>query len=124
MLSIPQSPKAGIHHQSIGKLERGLTNRLNAKTKKGLAYALSIPEEYLEALSRGIAVTQTQTLKICPHCWQSGTPPEPQWLDVRAKYCFLCGTALRQSCGSCREPLISFKHRFCPFCGNPYTQSQ
>lgn len=32
---------AGIHLQSLGKLERGKTLRLNQKTKKGLAIALN-----------------------------------------------------------------------------------
>ena len=34
---------AGIHIQSMGKIERGQTQRLNQKTKVGLATALSIP---------------------------------------------------------------------------------
>lgn len=37
---------AGIHLQSLGKLERGKTGKLNQKTKTGLAAALSIPIEY------------------------------------------------------------------------------
>ena len=45
--------KAGIHPQSLGKLERGKTSRLNRKTQRGLAYALQIPGEYLDAVVRG-----------------------------------------------------------------------
>lgn len=48
--------KAEIHPQSYGKVERGQTTQLNQRTQRGLAYALQVPEEYLGALSRGIAV--------------------------------------------------------------------
>jgi len=33
--------KAGVHLQSIGKVERGKTAKLNHKTKNGLAYLCS-----------------------------------------------------------------------------------
>ena len=55
---------AGIHLQSLGKLERGLTKRLNSKTKKGLAIALNIPEEYLEALLNGTSVEGVQKKQL------------------------------------------------------------
>ena len=46
--------KSGIHAQSIGKIERGHTTVLKAKTKRGLAYALDVPEAHLEAAAKGV----------------------------------------------------------------------
>ena len=112
--------QAGIHLQSVGKLERGKTAKLNHKTQNGLAYALQIPAEYLEAVWRGVSIQSSPSIKFCPHCWTPGTGPDPIWTDYRAKYCFLCGTALRHQCSQCAEPIISLKHRFCPYCGTTY----
>ncbi|TVP65812.1 MAG: zinc ribbon domain-containing protein, partial [Nodularia sp. (in: Bacteria)] len=53
-----------------------------------------------------------------------GTAPEEIWLSPRSQYCFLCGTALRNSCANCNEPVTSLKFRFCPYCGFPYKGSQ
>lgn len=113
---------AGIHGQSLGKLERGKTLRLNQKTKKGLAIALNIPEEYLDAVVCGLPVEGVQKKQYCPRCWKGGTNPDPAWTLPRAKHCLLCGTQLRCSCMSCHEPIASFKHKFCPHCGTPYAQ--
>lgn len=115
--------KAGIHLQSIGKIEKGLTTRLNSKSKAGLVRVLQIPEEYLEAVCKGVPVTAVQQLKICPNCWTPGSEAEPMWLHLRSKYCFACGTALRDRCGSCNEPILSLKFRFCPLCGTSYKPS-
>jgi transcriptional regulator with XRE-family HTH domain len=41
---------AGIHLQSVGKIERGLTTKLSSHSKSGLANALQVPVEYLEAV--------------------------------------------------------------------------
>jgi len=112
--------KAGIHLQSVGKIERGQTTRLNQKPKSGLAYALNIPVEYLDAVCKGIAVEAIASLKFCPTCWVPGTPPDPMWTSIRSKYCFACGNALRDRCGSCNEPIASLKFRFCPHCGKAY----
>ena len=112
--------KAGLHPQSLGKLERGKTNRLNHNTQKGLAYALQIPEDYLEAVCRGESLSATQMLKFCPKCWKAGMPPETAWLHSRAHYCFECGTRLRDHCLNCDAAITSLKHRFCPFCGTSY----
>lgn len=112
--------KAGIHLQSLGKIERGRTVKLNHKTRSGLAYALNVPVEYLEAISRGTAVEVVSALKLCPHCWVPGTSPESNWLDIRSKHCFLCGTELRNRCVNCNELITSLKHRFCPYCGTAY----
>ena len=38
---------AGIHLQSVGKIERGLTTKLSSHSKSGLANALQVPVEYL-----------------------------------------------------------------------------
>ncbi|PSB28739.1 hypothetical protein C7B70_20240 [Chlorogloea sp. CCALA 695] len=42
------------------------------------------------------------------------------WLNPRSKYCFSCGTQLRDHCSQCNQPITSIKFRFCPFCGNAY----
>ncbi|NEP61720.1 MAG: helix-turn-helix domain-containing protein [Symploca sp. SIO2G7] len=112
--------QAGIHPQSLGKLERGKTNQLNRKTCQGLAYALQVPADYLDAISKGIPLETTQSLNICPHCWTPGTLPDPMWLSIRSKFCFACGTQLRHQCVNCDQPITSVKHRFCPYCGTPY----
>jgi len=112
--------KAGIHLQSVGKIERGQTTRLNQKPKSGLAYALNIPTEYLEALCKGVPVEAIASLKFCPNCWVPGTPPDPMWTSARSKFCFACGNQLRDRCGSCSEPIASLKFRFCPYCGKSY----
>lgn len=111
---------AGIHLQSLGKIERGLTKRLNQKTLKGLALALQVPFEYLDALSKGIPVAATTTLKFCSLCWTPGTTLDPTWTNPRAQFCCLCGTQLVSRCPSCSEPISSMKFRFCPFCGSSY----
>lgn len=112
--------KAGIHLQSYGKLERGKTSQLNHRTRQGLAYALQIPADYLEAICRGVPVKVSKSLQFCPQCWTPGTTPEPLWMELRAKYCFLCGTELRNACVSCGQPIASLRHRFCPYCGTAY----
>ncbi|ACK73970.1 transcriptional regulator, XRE family (plasmid) [Gloeothece citriformis PCC 7424] len=112
--------KAGLHIQSLGKIEAGKTTRLNGKTKAGLSRALGIPEDYLDALCRGVPVTSVQHLKICPQCWSPGSSAEPIWLDPRSKYCFICGTSLIDRCPSCQELIPSLKFRFCGYCGQPY----
>jgi DNA-binding XRE family transcriptional regulator len=112
---------AGIHLHSLGKIERGITHRLNSHTRRGLAIALSIPQEYLEAICNGEIVSTTFSLiKFCPHCWTPGTSPDPIWIDVRSKYCFVCGTKLRSHCESCGKSVTSVKHSYCPYCGFSY----
>ncbi len=114
--------KAGIHLQSVGKIELGKTTRLNSKSKTGLSKALQISDSYLETVCKGIPVAAVQQLKLCPKCWTPGTEAEPMWLNVRSKYCFACGELLLQSCTNCNEPITSFKFRFCPYCGKSYKQ--
>ncbi|WNN92037.1 zinc ribbon domain-containing protein [Gloeocapsopsis dulcis] len=46
------------------------------------------------------------------------------WLNPRSKYCFSCGTQLRERCVSCNEPIKSIKFRFCPYCGNAYKSAK
>lgn len=112
--------KAGIHLQSLGKIEAGKTSRLAAKTKTGLARALQVPQEYLEAVCQGVSVSVVQQLKICSNCWMPGTEAELMWLDARSKYCFACGKTLQERCANCNELITSLKHRFCPMCGQAY----
>lgn len=112
--------KAGIHLQSVGKIERTQTTRLNQKPKSSLAYALGIPVEYLDAVCKGVAVEAIASLKFCPTCWVPGTPPDPMWTSIRSKYCFACGSELCDRCKSCNEPIASLKFRFCPYCGKGY----
>jgi transcriptional regulator with XRE-family HTH domain len=54
--------RAGIHIQSLGKLERGTRQRLNQKTKTALANVFDIPIEYLEAVSCNDLQTRTPRL--------------------------------------------------------------
>lgn len=112
--------RAGVHLQTVGKLERGLTTKLNRKAQGGFAYALQIPLEYLQALSKGESIAPLPTIKFCSQCWVPGTQPERHWTDARARYCFLCGTTLCSRCRHCQEPIGSLQHRFCPYCGTPY----
>jgi transcriptional regulator with XRE-family HTH domain len=111
---------ATIHLQSLGKIERGLTSKLSSHSKTGLASALQIPVEYLEAVSRGTSIEPVSMLKFCPSCWTPGNPADPLWMEVRANFCFLCGGGLCDRCTHCQQTISSLKHRFCPFCGSPY----
>jgi len=117
------SLKAGIHIQTIRKIEAGLTNRLNQKAKSGLAAALGIPQDYLDAVVKKVPVSTITALKFCPHCWTPGTIPDPMWVDLRSKYCFACATPLRNRCVDCHEPISSLKFKFCPYCGTSYKQA-
>ncbi|MBD2527178.1 zinc ribbon domain-containing protein [Nostoc sp. FACHB-133] len=116
--------KAGIHIQTIRKIEGGQTSKLNQKAKSGLAAALGIPPEYLDAAAKKVSPETITTLKFCPKCWTPGTTPDQMWTDLRSKYCFACGTALRNRCVSCNEPIMSLKFKFCPYCGANYKQNQ
>lgn len=58
---------AGIHSRSVGKIERGLTMKLSHKTLSGLALALSVPVEYLQAVVRGKRLWQCQRLSFVPN---------------------------------------------------------
>jgi DNA-binding XRE family transcriptional regulator len=111
---------AKIHLQSLGKIERGLTAKLSSHSKAGLASALQVPVEYLEAVSRGTSIEPVSMLKFCPSCWTPGNPADPLWMDVRANFCFLCGGKLGDRCTHCQQSISSLKHRFCPFCGTSY----
>ena len=127
LLSLSQNDlalKAGIHLQSLGKIERGMTTKLNSRSQRGLAIALQIPPEYLDAVVRGVPIVASDVLKFCPHCWTPGTGVEEIWLLPRSQFCFLCGNGLRNSCAQCNEPITSLKFRFCPYCGFPYKASK
>lgn len=114
------SQAAGVHRQTIGKIENGATQRLNHRARSGLALALAIPVEYLDAVCQGTIVVPMAQLKFCPRCWIPGSTPDPMWTDLRSHYCFACGTALVSRCQQCQEPIISLKFRFCPHCGKAY----
>jgi DNA-binding XRE family transcriptional regulator len=112
---------AGIHPRSVGKIERGLTTKLNRKTIQGLAIGLGVPVEYLEATVKGKDVMEAPiAVKFCPQCWKPGSAADPMWGNIRAKFCYLCGTQLRASCANCGELVVSLKYRFCPMCGYSY----
>jgi transcriptional regulator with XRE-family HTH domain/ribosomal protein S27AE len=115
---------AGIHSRSVGKIERGLTTKLNQKTLRGLAVALSVPQEFLEVVTRGQQVQLAQSVKFCPLCWSPGHAADPMWQNIQAKFCYLCGTQLRASCANCGELVVSTRHRFCPICGHPYKMAK
>ena len=111
---------SAIHLQGFGKIERGLTARLISHSKTGLASALQVPVEYLEAVSRGTAIEPVSKIKFCPSCRTPSNPADPMGIDVRANFCFLCGGKLGDRCTHCQQSISSFKHRFCPFCGTSY----
>lgn len=117
------SQAAGVHRQTIGKIENGQTQRLTQRARKSLAFALSIPVSYLDAVGQGIPATVVSRLKFCPHCWVPGTAPEPMWTNPRSHYCFDCGTKLLNQCAQCKEPIMSLQFRFCPYCGSSYKPS-
>lgn len=71
------STKAGIHVQTIRKIEGGATSRLNQKVKSGLAAGLGIPQEYLDAVVKKISLEVITSLKFCPKCWTPGTTLDP-----------------------------------------------
>ncbi len=113
--------QAGIHLHTYGKIERGITTRLNHKTRRGLARALSIPIEYLEGICSDEEIQQPFTsIKFCPKCWTPGTPTEPIWNDIRSFYCFMCGFELVAHCLKCGKSVTTFKHSYCPYCGFYY----
>ena len=111
---------AGVHSRSIGKIERGITTKLNRKTLHGLAIALAVPQEYLSAVNKGEEVKQVDRVKFCPQCWTPGQAADPMWGNVRAKFCYLCGAQLRATCANCEYLVVSLKYKFCPMCGKPY----
>ncbi|MFL9455938.1 helix-turn-helix domain-containing protein [Tolypothrix bouteillei VB521301_2] len=111
--------RAGIHLHSLGKIERGITQSLNTKTRRGLSIALSIPEEYLESVCKGETVETTTHISFCPQCWQPGTPTDPIWNDPRAKFSSLFHLRYRLYvlvCTNCGYFITSFEHVFCPIC--------
>lgn len=114
------SQAAGVHRQTIGKIESGMTQRLNQRARNGLTLALAIPVEYLDAVCQGTPIAPVVHLKFCPRCWIPGTAPDSMWTDLRSKYCFACGTALLSRCQQCQEPIVSLNFRFCPHCGAAY----
>jgi hypothetical protein len=57
---------AGVHSRSVGKIERGLTRKLSHKTLSGLALALSVPVEYLQAVVRGEEVVANSSFYLYP----------------------------------------------------------
>jgi Double zinc ribbon len=94
--------------------------KLSHKTLSGLALALSVPVEYLQAVVRGEEVVAMPAIKFCPQCWNPRGAADPMWGNVRAKFCYLCGTPLRASCRNCGEMVVSLRYKFCPLCGKPY----
>ncbi|BAY87905.1 XRE family transcriptional regulator (plasmid) [Calothrix parasitica NIES-267] len=112
---------SGIHLHSLGKIERGITTKLSHKTRRGLARALSIPSEYLEAICNGSDLPQPFiSIKFCPQCWIPGTPTEPIWNDIRSLHCFMCGHELISHCLKCGKSVRTFQHSYCPYCGFYY----
>ena len=116
--------KININTQSLGKIESGKTQKLNRKTRLGLAEILNVSETCIDSICRGVAITSEESPKICPKCWSPGHSLEAMWLDKRANYCFLCGSALIDRCMQCEQPIPSLKFRFCGYCGHPYNQQQ
>jgi hypothetical protein len=80
----------------------------------------SVPVEYLQAVVRGEEVLAMAAIKFCPQCWNPGGVVDLMWGNVRARFCYLCGTQLRSSCANCGELVVSLRYKFCPLCGKPY----
>ncbi|MBC8121033.1 MAG: zinc ribbon domain-containing protein [Gemmatimonadaceae bacterium] len=117
--------RAGVHLQTVRKIERGVTATLRPKARGGLARSLGVGIEYIEAAERGVEAVSLTGVKLCPNCWVPGTEPQPMWLDLRSHFCFACGTELLNRCIGCGEAIASWRFRFCPLCGKPYKgQSQ
>ena len=114
------SAAAGVHRQTIGKIEKGQSQRLNSRVRRSLALALKIPQDYLDAICQGTEVPGVTRLKFCPQCWVPGTLPESMWTDPRSHFCFSCGSQLKHQCHQCNEPIVSLQFRFCPHCGTAY----
>lgn len=113
--------RAGVHVSSVLRLEAGRIAgiRMRGQVQGRLASALQIPVEYLKAACRGDRYVIPPTGNVCPHCWVPGTPPDPRWSLVDAKYCLRCGASLRNSCARCDEAIL-LSGRFCPQCGHAY----
>jgi DNA-binding XRE family transcriptional regulator len=69
--------RVGIHIQTIRKVESGATSRLSQKYRSGLAAALCIPQEYLDAVVKQIPLEKVTAVKYCPQCWIPGTALDP-----------------------------------------------
>ncbi|MBR8834454.1 MAG: zinc ribbon domain-containing protein [Stigonema ocellatum SAG 48.90 = DSM 106950] len=80
--------------------------------------------EYLEATIKGEEAGPIQGVRFCPNCWKECCSADPIWSNVKAKYCYLCGTQLRASCDHRGELVVSLKYKFCPICGKPYKPSR
>lgn len=85
---------AGIHGRSVGKIERGLTLKINRRTLQGLAIALGVPQEYFDAVIKGEEVSQVRGVKFCPN------------VGILARRLTLCGVISKPSF------VISAVHRF------------
>jgi len=59
------SLKAGIHLQSLGKMERGRTAKPNRKLKKWTSfYALGVPAEHTGVVGKGVSVDAPAALNF------------------------------------------------------------
>lgn len=112
--------RAGMQVSSLKRIEDGQTKRLKSRTLAGLAIALEIPQGYLQAAMTGEPVREEASLQVCPSCWVPGSQPDALWSVARARFCCLCGTELRDRCGSCGHAIENWHHKFCPECGKPY----
>ncbi len=110
---------ANLVVSSLHRIEIGETKRLKRETRMGLAIALGIPEEWLEAAAKGEVVQQVARVKICPNCWTPGTRPDEAWGLQRARYCCICAEELTDRCGNCGTAIEKWSDRFCRQCGSP-----
>ena len=76
----------GNSFTKFGQNRMGKRLKLNHETSRGLAYALNVPKDYLEAVCKGVSVEIPSALKFCPSCQMVGMVPESNWLDLRDKY--------------------------------------
>ncbi|MBR8833472.1 MAG: hypothetical protein DSM106950_05375 [Stigonema ocellatum SAG 48.90 = DSM 106950] len=99
---LTQLAQRSEYQRSVGKIERGLTTKINRKMLHGLSIALSVPQEYLEAVSDAKEIQQVHSVKFCPRCWIPGSKADPMWHNPKAKYCYI-SMQLRTNCASCGE---------------------
>lgn len=116
--------RARLHFSSLSRIENGETEgiKMRLKVQSGLATALKIPVDYIQAACRGEVVDTDQTNNVCPSCWVPGASPDVRWSMADAKFCLRCGNKLQNKCERCNQAIL-LTARFCPECGLPYRSS-
>lgn len=53
--------------------------------------------------------------RLCPNCGNFAH------FSLRQFYCIVCGTKMIEECPKCKEPIIYPTAKFCPICGESYS---